>query len=95
MTVSLHRLGIVTVAVVGAALAGCQGGLPSPGSDANTGQALLDVADGMVTLREENAMMQAQIDSLRGVVAYQDSVVRQLAAIAGVAMRPQAMVIPQ
>lgn len=95
MTLSLHRRGIVAITVVATALAGCQGGLPSPGTEANTGQALLDVADGMVTLREENAMMQAQIDSLREVVAYQDSVVRQLAALAGVAMRQQPMTIPQ
>ncbi len=35
------------------------------------------------------AAQQAEIDSLRGVVAYQDTVLRQLAAVGGVGMRPQ------
>ena len=86
-----------TVALVIAVslLAGCQGALPSPTGDVNTAQALLDVAQSLNTLREENAMMQAQIDSLRGVVAYQDTVVRQLAAVGGVTMRALPMAPPQ
>ncbi len=38
-------------------------------------------------LREENSMMQAQIDVLHGALAYQDTILRQLAAGAGVQMR--------
>lgn len=50
---------------------------------------MLDLGQNLVDVREENAMMQAQIDSIRGVVAYQDSVIRQLANAAGLALRPQ------
>ncbi len=45
-------------------------------------------------LREENAMLQSQIDSLRGALAYQDTIVRQLAAGAGVQMRAPAWPTP-
>lgn len=45
-------------------------------------------------LREENSMLQAQIDSLRGVLASQDTIVRELAAGAGVQMRAPAFPTP-
>ena len=72
------------------AIAACQGSsIPSTGADIDTRQAVLDLNDNIVDVREESAMLQAQIDSLRAVVAYQDSVLRQLALTAGVSMRPQ------
>lgn len=55
---------------------------------------MLDLGAIVVDLREENAMLQMQIDSLRGVVVYQDSIVRQLAASAGVRMRSHAFPAP-
>lgn len=63
-------------------------GLPSPQSDLSTGQAMLDLNQSIVDLREDNAMMQAQIDSLRDVVARQDTMIRQMAAQAGVPIPP-------
>jgi hypothetical protein len=48
----------------------------------------------LVQLRADNALLQAQIDSLRGVVAYQDTLVRQLAASAGLSVRPPASTFP-
>jgi predicted small secreted protein len=76
--------------VLSTALAACQGSsIPSTGADIDTRQAVLDLNENIVDVREENAMLQAQIDSIRSVVAYQDSVLRQLALMAGVPMRPQ------
>jgi hypothetical protein len=54
----------------------------------------MDLGSLVGELREENANMQAQIDSLRGALAYQDSIVRQLAAGAGVPMRASAFPTP-
>jgi len=77
------------VLLVGSGILACSGpGLPSPGSELNTGQAILDLNEAFVTLREENAMMQAQIDSIRDVVVRQDTVIRQLALQAGVPVPP-------
>ena len=69
-------------------------GVPTPTSELSSGQAVLDLGAIVVDLREENAMLQMQIDSLRGVVVYQDSIVRQLAASAGVRMRSHAFPAP-
>ena len=70
--------------------AACQGGnLPSTNDDISTREAVLDLGQNLVDVREENAMLQAQIDSIRGVVAYQDTILRMLAGAAGLPMRPQ------
>jgi len=45
---------------------------------------IIQLGDGLNDLRQENAVLQQQVDSLRLVVAKQDSVVRQLANLAGV-----------
>ena len=74
-------------------LAACKGTLAAPG-DMNTSQAVVDIGNMVVQLREENAQLQAQIDSLRAVAAYQDTVVRQLAGAAGLQMREPGMQQP-
>ena len=50
----------------------------------NTGQALVELSDAVNDLRRENSVLQEQIDSLRVVVARQDTMVRNLANLAGV-----------
>lgn len=92
----MHRRAVLLITALATALAGCKAGsaLPSVGTDVSTGQAMLDLGQNLVQLREDDALLQAQIDSLRGVVAYQDTVLRQLAAQAGVSMRPQTTPIP-
>lgn len=78
------------VAALVAAL-GCRGegaGIAGSQADLSTGQALLEVAEALGQLREENAVLQGQVDSLRLVVARQDTLLRQLAAQAGVAVPP-------
>jgi hypothetical protein len=51
--------------------------------DVTLAETLIDMSDALVALREETAMLQAQVDSLRQHVARQDTVVRRLASMAG------------
>jgi hypothetical protein len=55
----------------------------------NTGQALIELSDAINDVRQENAVLQEQIDSLRTVVARQDTLVMRLAALAGVPTTPR------
>lgn len=79
---------ILAFASLAAAVTSCKGGISTTGSELSTSQAILDIGQSLVDIREDNAQLQAQIDSLRGIVAYQDTVLRQLAAQGGVGMRP-------
>ncbi|HEX6060345.1 MAG TPA: hypothetical protein VFZ11_15150 [Gemmatimonadaceae bacterium] len=55
-----------------------------PTENVTTGEAILGLSDAVAGLREDDAMLQAQLDSLRGVVARQDSIIARLAAATGV-----------
>ena len=50
---------------------------------ADTGSALVEIGDALNAIRQEDALMQAQIDSLREVVARQDTVISRLQAAVG------------
>jgi hypothetical protein len=80
--------------VVVAPLVACGTSIPTPTSELSSGQAILDIGAQLGQIREDNALLQAQIDSLHGVVAYQDTVLRQLAAGAGVSMRRPVVPVP-
>ena len=67
--------------------AGCGGVSPSA-TDVNLGQTVMEITDAVNALRDESAVMQAQIDSLRGVVARQDSAIARLSNLAGVPPPP-------
>lgn len=60
---------------------GCSAG-SSP--QMNVGEALVELGDALNGVREENAFLQQQLDSLRTVVARQDTVIRRLTVAAGV-----------
>jgi hypothetical protein len=62
--------------------------MPASGNDIAVAQTINEMSDAVNELRQENANLQAQLDSLKGVAAKQDAVVRNLAALAGVAMPP-------
>lgn len=64
------------------------GCLRNPAADAATAQALTEIADQLGAMQQDNAALQNQVDSLRAVVARQDTVVRRLANMAGVPMAP-------
>ncbi len=65
----------------------CSSGVPSPKSELSSGQAVMDLGSLVFQLREENALLQTQTDSLRGAIAYQDTILRQIALTSGVSMR--------
>jgi len=73
----LRRIGVVGLT----ALAGCGGPLTT--GDTTLAEAVIDMSDALVAVREETALLQAQVDSLREHIARQDTVVRRLAAMAG------------
>lgn len=55
---------------------------------------MLDLQNAVVQMREDNANFQAQIDALRSTVAYQDTIIRQLAALSNVSVRPPSLSVP-
>jgi hypothetical protein len=70
---------ILTVALV--SLGACGG--PGTAGEATLAETLIDMSDALVALREETALLQAQVDSLREQMARQDTVLRRLASLAG------------
>jgi hypothetical protein len=68
--------------VVALFAAGACGG-PVTTGDTTLAETLIDMGDALVAVREETALLQAQVDSLREQIARQDTVVRRLAAMAG------------
>ena len=69
---------VALVALAGACTA------PAPPGDISTGEMFVEISDALNGIRHENAMLQAQLDSLREVVARQDTLLGRVAAAAGV-----------
>ena len=65
-------------------LAACSGVPGVATGDVGTAQTILELGEAVNALQQETAAMQAQVDSLSAVVARQDTVIRQLAGMAGV-----------
>ena len=71
-------------AVLVVALALVCSACPASRADIAMSEQIIQLGDGMNDLRQENALIQQQVDSLILVVAKQDTVIRQLANLAGV-----------
>ena len=71
-------------ALLALGVAGCAA---QPTPDVSTGQALVEIGDALNAVRQDNAVLQAQIDSLRTVVARQDSAITRLNAMVGAGVR--------
>lgn len=72
-----------------ASLAGTAGCVRLPSNDnISQGQLLLELSDALGELRGQDAMLQEQVDSLRAVVARQDTLLARLANATGVPMTP-------
>jgi len=82
-----HRA-CVRIAIVAGVLfaAAC---VPDTTAGINTAQALVELGDALNAVREEQSILQTQVDSLREVVARQDTVLRQVANVAGVPVPPR------
>jgi len=73
----LRALGAIALALV---CSGC----PASRADIAISEQIIQLGDGLNDLRQENAVLQQQVDSLSLVIAKQDTVLRQLANLAGV-----------
>ena len=79
---------LALVALLAAMLpAGCAG-VPSTDS-LSQGELLIELTDAMNALRDHDALLQEQVDSLRTVVARQDSLLGGVAAASGVPLPPR------
>jgi hypothetical protein len=76
--------GVVGVAVLLLLLAACSGAAGVATGDVGTAQTIVEMGEAVNALQQETAAMQAQVDSLSAVVARQDTVIRQIAGMAGV-----------
>ena len=73
-----RRMLVVALVAIGA----CGG--PVTSGDTTLAETLIDMSDALVAVREETALLQSQVDSLREQVARQDTVLRRLSAMAGI-----------
>ncbi len=83
MTVRPRVLRPLLLAALLPAAGGC-GLFPTGGTDLSQGQLLLELSDTINELRAQDALVLEELDSLRAVVARQDTVIARLAAVAGV-----------
>ena len=60
-------------------LAGCR----DPRAEANIAQAMIDVGTQISAMQQDYAILQSEFDSLRTVVARQDTIIGRLASMAG------------
>jgi septal ring factor EnvC (AmiA/AmiB activator) len=78
------RGGIRVFALAGAVMLAAASGCRSPQSDAYLIEQLRQMADELNASRQQASDLQSQIDSLRTVVAKQDTLLTRLAGMAGV-----------
>jgi uncharacterized lipoprotein YajG len=74
---------LVLAAVV--LLASCR----DPRAEANIAEAMIQVGTEISSMQQDYALLQSQVDSLRGVVARQDTVIARLAALANLPLPPR------
>jgi outer membrane murein-binding lipoprotein Lpp len=73
----MTRLPVLVLAGSLVVLSGCV----NPRTEANIAQALNDAANEMAGLRNDLATLQTQVDSLREIVAKQDTVIGRIAEV--------------
>lgn len=66
-------------------LASCR----DPRAEANIAEAMVEVGTEMSAMRQDMAVLQGQVDSLRGVVARQDTLIARLAGLANMPLPPR------
>ena len=73
------------VGAVAVVLVGCR----DPRAEANIAQAMTDVGTQITSMQQDYAILQGQVDSLRSVVARQDTIISRLASMAGLPIAPR------
>lgn len=66
-------------------MAGCR----DPRAEANIAQAMTEVGTTLTLIQQDYALLQGQVDSLRQVVARQDTIITRLASMAGLPLPPR------
>ena len=77
----MHR----TLLLGALALTACR----DPRAEANIAQAMIDVGTQISAMQQDYALLQHELDSLRGVVARQDTILGRLASMAGLPIQPR------
>ena len=62
---------------------------PNPVAQADAAQVITELTDAIGELQQNTAMLQEQVDSLRLVVARQDTMIARLSAVTGVPAMPR------
>jgi hypothetical protein len=79
-----HRaVPVLLAAALLAALASCR----DPRVEANVAQAMIQVGTEISGLQQDYAVLQSEVDSLRSVVARQDTLITRLATLANMPLR--------
>ena len=60
-----------------------------PRAEANVAQAMIDLGTQISAMQQDYSLLQQQVDSLRTVVARQDTLIGRLATLAGVPTVPR------
>jgi hypothetical protein len=60
-----------------------------PRAEANIAQAMMDVGTSITQMQQDFGDLYNQVDSLRGVVARQDTIISRLANLAGLPLPPR------
>jgi hypothetical protein len=79
---SLRASGLLILALL---LASCR----DPRAEANIAEAMVQVGTEISAIRQDMAVLQMQVDSLRSVVARQDTLITRLATVANVPVAPR------
>ena len=66
-------------------LAGCR----DPRAEANIAQAMMEAGNTLAMMQQDYAMLQATVDSLRAVVAHQDTLIGRLSSNVGLPLLPR------
>lgn len=81
----MQRTFALVAAPVVLALTACR----DPRAEANIAQAMIDVGTQISSMQQDYAVLQQQVDSLRTVVARQDTIISRLASMAGLPLAPR------
>lgn len=81
----MRLLRFFTLLFVSSVLASCR----DPRAEANIAEAMMQVGTEMSAMRQDMAVLQAQVDSLGAVVARQDTLITRLAAAANMPLPPR------
>jgi hypothetical protein len=60
-----------------------------PRAEANIAQAMTEVGTTITLIQQDYAFLQNEVDSLRQVVARQDTIITRLASLAGLPIQPR------